>query len=134
MKKLLVTLMTSLLVVFVMGGCKKATSGQEQLVHYVEKENSQANKVLENGLVFLNCKYTKGDSIIVYHLKVVDNRFDNATPDSIKSNIVKDLKSPSNSKLTRLFIGNSLSVKYVLDFDDKVLEILIPKSELSFAK
>lgn len=132
-KKIFGFFFISMLVITFWGGCKKTVSEQDQLVHYVEKENSKANKLLDNGFIFLNCKYAKGDSMIVYHLKVDDNRFDRGTPDSIKSNIIKDLKSPEKAKLTRLFIRNSLSVKYIFDFKDKELEILISNSELSFA-
>lgn len=134
MRKFLIVLLIPVLLLALLNGCKKTVSEQDQIAHYVEKENSQANKVLENGLVFLSCKYTKGDSLLTYHLKVVDNRFDKANPDSIKDNIVRDLKSPQNSKLTKMFIRSSMSLKYILDFEDKELDFIIPVSELSFAK
>lgn len=133
MRKYLGLFLIAILFVTIVDGCKKKNPEVEQLVRYVEHVNSQPNKVLNNGLVLLNCKYENGDSIITYHLKVADNRFDGTSPDSIKSNFLNDLSlgNPSQRKLAKLFVRHSISVKYILDFDDKVLEILIPVSELS---
>lgn len=133
MRKVFSMFFVALFLMLALDGCKKKNPEEEQLQRYVEHVNSQPNKVLHNGLILLSCKYENGDSVITYHLKVADNRFDGTSPDSIKSNFLNDLSlgNTSQRKLVKLFIKHAISVKYVLDFDDKVLEILIPISELS---
>lgn len=131
MRNIRTSIFISLLGVFLLCGCKeKKTTGFEYLEHLVEEINIQSDKTFANGTILEKCEYKQGDSVFVFHVKVLDNRFDNVDGDSLKNSIAADLSSQKMHKLTNTLAKNAIGIKYIFEQNEKEIAIEFTPSEL----
>lgn len=112
-------------------GCKKkkddSTAALQELV---EKINATPDQKLQNGTVLQKCEYKQGDSLFTYYIKVEDQRFDEISTDSIKSNLLTDLKSDNMKKVLMILKKNSIGLQYKYNTDKKEIDIILSPKEL----
>ena len=135
MKKLLTFVVVSFVSAALFCGCKeKNTSGSDLLQNLVEEINNQPDKTFTNGTVLDNCEYKQGDSVIVFHVKVPDNRFDKVDGDSLKNSVAAELSSKKMHKLTSTLAKHAIGIKYIFEQEDKEVVIEFAPSEFSVRK
>ena len=117
----------ALLIVFLsmtMGSCKKKAANRNtaMIEKIVEDINADSNKELPNGTILTKCEYQKGDSLMTYHIKVEDGRFDNISSDSIKASLIADLQT---EKLVKVLKKNAIGLQYIFNTSTKDITIVI---------
>lgn len=130
MKKSIFVIIGTFLICSVFCGCKKQNKDIENLQKIVEQINANGETELSNGTILTKCEYKEGDSLLTYHIKVKDKRFDKEEIDSIKNALAKDISSPEMKKLVELLSRNGIGLKYVYDTDAKAITIVFAHEEL----
>ena len=120
----------ALLIVFLsmtMGSCKKKAANRNtaMIEKIVEDINADSNKELPNGTILTKCEYQKGDSLMTYHIKVEDGRFDNISSDSIKASLIADLHTEKTEKLVRGMKKNAIGLQYIFNTSTKDITFVI---------
>lgn len=133
MRKLLYSLIVLAISVGIMS-CKKQNPDIDKLIKLVEEINATPDRELANGTILSKCEYNPADSLFTYHIKVVDNRFDNCDADSVKVVLAKEVQSPSMAKLVTVLVRNSISLQYVYSTPAKELPILFTPEDLRESK
>ena len=120
----------ALLIVFLsmtMGSCKKKAANRNtaMIEKIVEDINADSNKELPNVTILTKCEYQKGDSLMTYHIKVEDGRFDNISSDSIKASLIADLHTEKTEKLVKILKKNAIGLQYIFNTSTKDITIVI---------
>ena len=111
MRKIIITIAVVCSILIIFSGCVSPDKETLQLQHLVEQINSNANDTLPNGVVLDKCEYKVGDSLLTYHIKVNDNRFDKVNADSLKSSIGRELKSSTMKKIACILSRNNIGLR-----------------------
>ncbi len=128
-------LTAALLIVFLsmtLGSCKKKIENRDasMIEKIVEGINAESNKELPNGTILTKCEYKKGDSILTYHIKVEDNRFDNISSDSIKNSLIADLQTEKTKKLVKVLKKNAIGLQYIFNTSTKDITVVISPKDM----
>lgn len=132
MKKFHIYALFALLFASTVVGCKpsKNVKEQEQLKTFVEKINSSPGRELPNGTILNSLDYVPGDSLLVYHIRVNDKRFDGVEPDSLKTQLRDELSLPDNKVLVGLLKRNNIGVKYIYTTENNEISVTLSPAEL----
>lgn len=132
MKKFHIYALFALLLASTVVGCKpnKNDKEQEELKTFVDKINANPGRELPNGTILNSLDYAPGDSLLVYHIRVSDKRFDGVEADSVKAQLLKDLSLPDNKVLVGLLKRNNIGVKYIYTTESKEISVILSPAEL----
>lgn len=132
MKKICVFALSAMLLTTTFVGCKKNKNNadKDKLKAFVENLNSHPGVDLPNGTVLDRCDYAPGDSLLVYHIKVNDKRFEEVEADSIKTMLRKEWSVPDMHVLVSMLKRNNIGVQYVYTTDNNEIRVTLGPAEL----
>lgn len=111
-----------------MVGCGKKEKKQNEIQTYLASSAATVEKEYAKGMKLTKRELNEGDTVLTYHIKVEDNRFEKVTPDSLKATIANDLKN--KERLTKMLKRNGIGIQYVYDTPSKVITIFFAHDEL----
>ena len=131
MKKFHIYALFALLLASTVVGCKPNKNDNDRRVMiFVDKINANPGRELPNGTILNSLDYAPGDSLLVYHIRVSDKRFDGVEADSVKAQLLKDLSLPDNKVLVGLLKRNNIGVKYIYTTESKEISVILSPAEL----
>lgn len=135
MKKATYAILVVVLMAMIAGACKKGTTAEQAtLLQLAKNLNEMPDTTLSNGDVLTGCKYDLGDSTFTYIIKVNDNRYNNVSIDSLKTEMSKDFQTASNKKLIKLLNKASVGLEYCYQTPSDTITITFPSEDLKKIK
>lgn len=114
--------------------CKQNNESTARLVQFAQEINNAPDINIDNGTVLTGCKYSDGDTVFAYLIKVNDNRYDKIEEDSIKRAYTNTLKSEGMAKIVNLTHKANVGLEYRLTLPEKEVSIVFSSSEISSIK